>query len=161
MAYQSRKRAKTTNILAFTDGNGFIIGTTDLIAGNHNDAWNLKQHLQDAFRSMKESGLSIDGAFFNADPAFDTKDARKVCFNHGLIPNIKENPHNRKSARRGPKRLFNHEIYKRCFSIERTFAWVDKFRALLIRFDRLDSVFMGAHLIAFAMINLRHILASP
>lgn len=30
------------------------------------------------------------GAYFNAD----TRDARKVCFNHGLIPNVDENKRN-------------------------------------------------------------------
>lgn len=161
VAYQRRKRAKTTNILPFTDGHGFIIATTDLVAGNHNDAWQLKAHLQDAFKFMKQLGLPIHGAFFNADSAFDTKDARKTCFNHGLIPNIKENRRNRKSLKRGPRRFFDDEVYKRRFSSERTFAWIEKFRALLIRFDRLDAAFMGAHFIAFAMINLRHKLASP
>lgn len=160
VAYQRRKRAKTTNILPFTDANGYILATTDLVAGNHNDAWNLKAHLQDGFKFMKQIGLDIGGAFFNADPAFDTKDARKTCFNHGLIPNIKENRRNRKSVKRGPKRLFSEEIYKHRFASERTFAWVDKFRALLIRYDRSDAVFLGAHYIAFAMINLRHVFAS-
>ncbi|MCB0109499.1 MAG: IS5 family transposase [Caldilineaceae bacterium] len=161
VAYQRRKRAKTTNILPFTDANGFIIATTGVVAGNHHDAWQLKEHLQEGFKFMKQLGLSIEGAFFNADPAFDTKDARKTCFNHGLIPNIKENPRSRKSAKRGPTRFFDREIYKHRFVSERTFAWVDKFRTLLLRFDRLDACFLGAHFIAFSMINLRHILASP
>jgi hypothetical protein len=30
---------------------------------------------------------------------------------------------------------------------------------LIIRFDRKDVYFMGGHYIAFAMINLRHVLA--
>lgn len=161
VAYQGRKRAKTTNILPITDANGAILATTGLVAGNHNDSWLLKQHLQEAFKFMKQRHLAIAGAFFNADPAFDTKDARKTCFNHGLIPNIKQNPRNRKTAKPGPSRFFNAQVYKRRFASERTFAWVDKFRALLIRFDRLDACFMGAHFIAFTMINLRHTLASP
>lgn len=161
VAYQRRKRAQTTNILPFTDANGAILATTDLVSGHHNDSWQLKQHLQAAFKFIKQRGLSIAGAFFNADPAFDTKAARKTCFNHGLIPNIKENPRNRQSPKPGPTRLFDKEVYKHRFASERTFAWVDKFRALLIRFDRLDACFMGAHFIAFAMINLRHTLASP
>jgi len=37
---------------------------------------------------MKRLGLRLQGAFFNADSIFDTKDARKTCFNHGLISNI-------------------------------------------------------------------------
>jgi transposase len=160
VAYQSRKRAKTTNILPFTDANGFIIASTGLVAGNHHDAWQLKPHLQAAFKFIKRLGLSIAGAFFNADPAFDTQDARTTCFNHGLIPNIKANPRNRKSLKRGRPCLFDPLVYKHRFTSERSFAWIDKFRGLLIRFDRLDACFLGAHYIVFAMINLRHTLAS-
>ena len=158
VAYQGRKKAKTTNILPITDASGFIIASTGLVAGNHNDAYNLKPNLQMAFKSLKRLGLEISGAYFNADKAFDTEVARKTCFNHGLIPNIGENTRNRKAAKRGRKRFFDPEVYKRRFTSERSFAWVDKFRALLLRFDRCDIYFLGAHFIAFAMINLRHLL---
>ena len=134
VAYQGRKKAKTTNILPITDSQGFIIASTGLIAGNHNDAYNLKTHLQEAFKSIKRLRLDIRGAFFNADKAFDTKEARKTCFNHAVIPNIDENKRNRKSVKRGRKRLFNKDIYKNRFTSERSFAWIDKFRALLVRY---------------------------
>jgi hypothetical protein len=88
VAYQGRKRAKTTNILPITDMNGFIVASTQPIAGNHNDAFHLKPHLQTAFKFMKRQGLDFQGAYFNADSAFDTKAARKVCFNHGASTNI-------------------------------------------------------------------------
>lgn len=159
VAYQGRKRAKTTNILPITDGHGYIVASTQPMAGNHNDAFNLKPHLQTAFKSMKRLGLDFQGAYFNADSAFDTKAARKVCFNHGVLPNIAENRRNRKYPKRGRKRLFKPDIYKHRFTSERSFAWIDKFRALLIRFDRKDVYFMGGHYIGFAMINLRHVLA--
>jgi len=159
VAYQRRKRAKTTNILPITDKEGYVLATTEPVAGNHNDAFELKVTLQTAFPFMKRLGLDFQGAYFNADSAFDTKAARKVCFNYGVIPNIAENKRNRKSVKRGRKRLFNAEIYKHRFSSERTFAWIDKFRALLIRYDRKDVYFMGAHFIAYSMINLRHIFA--
>jgi len=157
--YQGRKKAKTCNILPISDGNGFIIASTRIIAGNHNDAFNLKPHLQQAFKQMKGLGLSFSGTYFNGDSAFDTKDARKTCFNHGLIPNMAENKRNRKKPKRGRKRLFNTEVYKRRFVAERSFAWIDKFKRLLIRFERKDAYFLAGHYIAFAMINLRHILA--
>jgi len=160
VAYQGRKRAKTSNILPITDAQGYIVASTGIVAGNHNDAFNLKAHLQAAFKSMRRLGLTISGAFFNADRAFDTRAARKVCFNYGVVPNIAENRRNQKAPKRGRKRLFNAEVYKRRFANERSFAWVDKFRAVLIRFDRKDAHFLGAHHIAFAMINLRHVFAS-
>lgn len=159
VAYQYRKRAKTSNILPISDAKGFILASTGIVAGNHHDAFNLKPNLQTAFKRIKRLGISIIGAFFNADSAFDTREARKVCFNHGLIPNMDENKRNRKWTKRGRKRLFNKSIYKRRFSSERTFAWIDKFRALRVRDDRKDANFLGGHHLAFAMINLRHLFA--
>jgi transposase len=103
-----------------------------------------------AFKSIKRLGLTITGAFFNADSAFDTREARKVCFNHGVIPNIAENKRNRNTPKRGRTRLFNTEVYQQRFTSERSFAWIDKFRALLVRFDRKDAHVLGAHHIAFA-----------
>jgi transposase len=64
-----------------------------------------------------------------------------------------------KTAKRGRKRLFDPAIYKRHFSSERSFAWIDKFRAFLIRFDRKVAHVLAAHHIAFALLNLRHLFA--
>jgi len=159
VVYQHRKRAKTSNILPITDAKGSIIASTGIVAGNRHDAFNLKSNLQAAFKSIKKLGVCIAGAYFNADSAFDTRDARKVCFNHGLVPNMDENKRNRKRVKRGRKRLFNPTVYKRRFASERTFAWIDKFRALRLRDDHKDANFLGGHHIAFAMINLRHLFA--
>ena len=159
VAYQGRKKAKTSNVLPITDAHGFILATTGIIAGNHHDAFELKDHLRAAFKFIKRSGISIAGSYFNADSAFDTRAARWTCFNHKVIPNMAENKRSRKKSKRGPKRLFNPEVYKLRFSSERTFAWIDKFRALLVRFDRKAAHFMGAHYIVYALINLRHLLA--
>ena len=54
-----------------------------------------------------------------------------------------ENKRNQKRVKRGRKRLFNPTVYKRRFSSERTFAWIDKFRALRLRDDRKDVNFLG------------------
>jgi transposase len=159
VAYQGRKKAKTSNVLPITDANGFILATTGIVAGNHNDAFELKDNLRAAFKFIKRLGIDIAGSYFNADAAFDTQAARWTCFNHKLLPNIVENTRSRKRPKRGRKRLFKPEIYKLRFSSERTFAWIDKFRALLVRFDRKAAHFMGAHYIVYALINLRHLMA--
>ena len=156
VAYQGRKKAKTSNILPIIDHNGYILATTQIIAGNHNDAYELNDHLQQAFNAIKRLGVSIEGAYFNADSGFDTRQARKVCFNHHLVPNIDENRRNRQTTKLGRKRLFNPAIYKDRFASERTFAWIDKFRALLVRFDIKKIYFMGSHFLAFALITMRN-----
>jgi len=159
VAYQPRKRAKTSNTLPITDRQGYIVASTGIMAGNHNDALNLKTHLQQAFKAMKRLGLNITGALFNADSAFDTKEARKVRFNHQVIPKMAENKRKRKTIKRRRKRLFNADAYKVRFVSERSFAWIDQFRALLVRFDLKDAHFLAGHHLAFALINRRHLLA--
>ena len=159
VAYQGRKKAKTSNILPFTDAHGYILACTGVVAGNHNDAFQLQTHLQTAFRQLHRLGFRLAGVYLNADAAFDTRAARKTCFNYGLRPNIPENPRNRSTPKRGRKRLFNADQYKQRFASERTFAWIDKFRAVLVRFDHKDVYFLAAHHIVFTLINLRHLLA--
>ena len=145
--------------MPLVDGNGYILATTDIVAGNHNDAYQVTETLKKLFADLKRTGLSYTGAFFNADSSFDTRAARKVLWNAGVIPNIDENKRGRKTTKRGRKRHFNRDVYKRRFAIERTFAWIDKFRTLLIRFERKGSYFLGFHYLAFALINLRNLLA--
>jgi hypothetical protein len=138
VAYQGRKKAKPRTILPILGNHSSIVASTGIIAGNYNDAYNLKAHLRQAFKDLKQLELPIKGAYFNANSAFDTKDGRQVCFNHGLRPNIPENPRNRKVPKRGRKRHFNAEVYKHRWGSERTFAWIDTFKRLLVRFERKD-----------------------
>jgi hypothetical protein len=160
VAYQTRKRAKTSNILPITDHQGYVVATTDIVAGNHNDAFDLKPHGQAAFKAMKRLGLSMAGAYFNADSAFDTRHVRKVCFNHRVIPNIAENVRNRLYTKLGRKRLFDTAIYKDRFASQPTFAWIDKFRALVVRHHVKKIYFMRSHFLAFTLINPRNVLVS-
>jgi hypothetical protein len=103
----------------------------------------------------KEVGLDLRGAYLNLDGGFDSAHNRKCMFNAGLIPNIKENPRNRKTVKRGRKRLFNAAIHALRLCVERTFAWEDTFKRLLLRFERLQQRHYGMKLMAYTLINLR------
>jgi hypothetical protein len=46
-----------------------------------------------------------------SDAGFDSTYNRQCIFNAGMIPNIKENPRNRKTTKRGRKRFFNAAIH--------------------------------------------------
>src|SRR5215475_5913898 len=91
----------------------------------------------------REVGVDLRGAYLNLDGGFDSKANRKAIFNAGLIPNIKENPRNRKTTKRGRTRLFNAAIHALRLRVERTFAWEDKFKRLLLRFERLQQRHYG------------------
>ena len=103
----------------------------------------------------KEVGLDLRGAYVNLDGGFDSRANRKCIFNAGMIPNIKENPRNRNHPKRGRKRLFNAAIHALRMRVERTFAWEDKFKRLLLRFERIQQRHYGMKLMAYTLINLR------
>ena len=140
------------------DKQGYIIGLARLFAGNHNDSYELKETIWKLFKDLQRLGLFYKGAIFNADKSFDSSEARKMLWNRGVRPNIPDNKRSRKHAKRGRKRYFTRAVYKQQFVIERDFAWVDKFRTLLIRFERKDVYWLGFHYIAFTLINLRELL---
>jgi hypothetical protein len=103
----------------------------------------------------KEVGLDLRGAYLNLDGGCDSAHNRQCIFHAGLIPNIKENPRNRKTTKRGRKRLFNATIHALRMRVERTFAWEDKFKRLLLRFERIQHRHYGMKLLGYTMINLR------
>ena len=86
---------------------------------------------------------------------FDSKANRKCIFNAGMKPNIKENPRNRKKTKRGRKRFFDEALYWVRFTIERAFAWEDKFKRVVLRYETKQKRHLGFKLIAFTLINLR------
>ncbi len=91
------------------------------------------------------------------DSAYDSFINRKVIFNTGMTPNIKENPRNRKNSKRGRKQIFDDAIYEERFrTVERAFAWEDKFKRLLIRFEFKRINHLGMKLLGYTLINLRH-----
>jgi len=71
----------------------------------------LPQGLQALKKVAKEVGLDLRGASLNLDGGCDSAHNRKCIFNAGLIPNIPENPRNRKRPKRGRKRLFNAALH--------------------------------------------------
>ena len=62
-------------------------------------------------RVAKEVGLDLKGASLNLDGGFDATHNRNGIFNAGMIPNIPENPRNRKGTKRGRTRFFNAAIH--------------------------------------------------
>ena len=106
---------------------------------------------------LKRIGQDFCEIIASLDSAYDSKRNRKMIFNEGMTPNIKENPRNRKKIKRGRKRIYDDAIFQERFkTVERAFAWEDKFKRLLIRFERISLHHFGLKLMAYTMINLRH-----
>jgi len=141
--------------MAITDNNGYVLAPVPVAPVNETDMVLLPEGLKALKRVAKAVGVDLRGAYLNLDGGFDSTHNRKCIFNAGLIPNIKENPRNRKTTKRGRKRLFNAAIHALRLCVERTFAWEDKFKRLLLRFERIQQRHYGMKLMAYTLINLR------
>ena len=155
IGYSGHKHQKGEKVIAIIDNNGYVLAPLPVAPVNEADTVLLPQGLKGLKQVAKLTGLHIDGSYLNLDGGFDSARNRKAIFNAGLIPNIKENPRNRKTPKRGRKRLFNKAIHALRDRVERTFAWEDKFKRLLLRFERIQKRHYGMKLMAYTMINLR------
>ena len=142
-------------MLALIDNQGHVLSPLTVAPVNEGDMGLLPQGLRDLKRVARAVGLEVSGAVLNLDAGFDSKANRKAVFNAGLKPNSKENPRNRQKPKRGRKRFFDAALYHHRFTVERPFAWEDKFKRLLLRFETKQSRHLGFKLLAFTLINLR------
>jgi hypothetical protein len=94
-----------------TDNHGYVLSPLPVAPVNETDMVLLPDGLKALKQVAKMTGLVLTGAYLNLDSGFDSTHNRKCIFNAGMIPNIKENPRNRKHTKRGRKRLFNEVIY--------------------------------------------------
>jgi hypothetical protein len=138
-----------------TDNHGYVLAPLPVAPVNETDMALLPKGLQALKKLAKQVGLDLRGAYLNLDGGFDSAHNRKCIFNAGLIPNINENPRNRKTTKRGRKRFFNEAIHALRMRVERTFAWEDKFKRLLLRFEPIQQRHYGMKLMAYTLINLR------
>ena len=155
VAYQYRKKGKTSNVLIITDGKGIPISIGDILQGNHNDLYRIVPQFATMIKELNNKNICVENSILNADKGFDSKRFRRAIMRRNMVPNIKENTRNRKTKKRGKKRFYNNEIYKTRFVNERCFAWIDSFRTLLVRFDKIDKHWLDWHYLAFALILLK------
>ena len=138
-----------------TDNHGYVLAPLPVAPVNETDMVLLLQGLQALKKLAKQVGLDLRGASLNLDGGFDSTHNRKCIFNAGMIPNITKNPRNRKRPKRGRKRIFNEAIHALRMRVERTFAWEDKFKRLLLRFEHIQQRHYGMKLMAYTLMNLR------
>ena len=153
IGYSGHKHQKGEKVIAIIDNNGYVLVPLPVAPVNEADMVLLPEGLKGLKRVAKLTGLVLEGAYLNLDGGFDSKANRKAIFNAGMIPNIKENPRHRTSPKRGRKRLFNAVIHALRERVERTFAWEDKFKRLLLRFEYIQQRHYGMKLMAYTLIN--------
>ena len=137
LGFNGHKHLKGDKVVAFCDRNCNVIAPFVTAPGNRNESPLLRQVLPQVTDIARTVGLNLKKTIVSLDGVYDSRANRKAIFNRGMIPNIKENRRVRKTQKPGPKRLFVPAVFKERFrTIERVFAWEDKFKRLLLRFER-------------------------
>ena len=90
-------------------------------------------------QGAKAVGLDLRGAEVHRDGGCASTRKRTGMFNAGLRPNIKEHPRHRKTTKRGRQRVCNAAIQAGRRRGERTCAWADTCKRLLLRFERIQQ----------------------
>lgn len=157
LGFSGHKHCKGDKVVAFCDRNGNVLAPFIAATGNRNESPLLKQALPQLTDIAQVVGLELKGSIISLDGVYDSRSNRKAIFNRGMIPNIPENQRGRKQPKRGRKRIFEKKIFQeRFYTIERVFAWEDKFRRLLLRFERISRLHYALKSLAYTLINLRH-----
>ena len=161
LGFNGHKHMKGDKIVAFCDRNCNVIAPFVTAPGNRNESPLLLNALPPVTRIATTVGFNLKKTIVSLDGVYDGRANRKAIFNRGMIPNIKENRRSRKTKKPGPQRLFVPAIFKERFrTIERIFAWEDKFKRLLLRFERISELHYALKSLAYTMINLRHFCQS-
>jgi len=85
--------------------------------------------------------LTFTETIVSLDGVYDCRTNRKAILNRGMIPISTRIPAVEKLSSEARKPLFNSAIFKERFhTIERVVRLEDKFRRLLLRFDRLSQL---------------------
>lgn len=157
LGFSGHKHLKGDKVVPFCDRNCNVIAPFVSAPGNRNESPLLKEALPQVTRIAKQVGLDLSQTIVSLDGIYDSRSNRKAIFNRGMVPNIPENPRGRKAPKRGRKARFDPAIFQERFqTIERVFAWEDKFRRLLMRFERISKLHYALKTLAYTMINLRH-----
>jgi len=162
VGYQGRKASKTTNSLFMCDNQGVMLSMSTPQEGQHHDLYQIKELFDELCQLLKEAGIELEGLFLNADPGFDSDAFRQACEEKDIIANVKPNPRNSSKIDLEPyengTHVFDEELYKDRYVIEHANAWIDGFKALLVRFEFSVKNWMSLHFMAFFSIFLRKLV---
>lgn len=91
----------------------------------------------------------------NGDKAYDSEEIRNYNRNRGIVSNIPVNKRNRKNPKIGRPFRLNKEDYKGRSVIERFFSWIEAFRKIYPRYERLEQSYLGLVLLACSLMLWR------
>jgi uncharacterized membrane protein len=124
--------------------------------GQHHDLFNMEVFFEELWLMRTKAGIHIKGLFLNADAGFDAQVLRDTGKEKEMEANIAGNPRN-ETTETVDYQYFDEQLYKYRTVIEQANAWMDSFKAILIRFEKKASNWVAIFLLAFSVRFLRRI----
>jgi transposase len=90
-----------------------------------------------------------------ADKSYDSNAIRKMLKDRGIEPIIPARKNNSKATDQDGRKL---RRYRRRWIVERTTAWLQNFRRLVVRYERSVSIYIALVHMACALIVLKRVL---
>lgn len=134
VAYQGRKKARTTNILFLTDKRGLPLIQGRPVAGNHNDLHEVEKTVRGMLERLIDANICVSGLFLNADAGFDSSGFRSLLESFDIHANIDRNKRGGKDPDLNDH-YFDSQLYTERFAVERTNAWFDGMKSLIMRYE--------------------------
>lgn len=146
-------------MLAIADNRGNIIAPLVARPVNVHDSKLFYESFTNLLEIADLLELEIRDSHLTLDSGFDNAETKSEIIFRGLVPVIKPNPRGIKNQEKIQKILEEFKslesIYKERHNIERCFAWEDTYRKLAVRYEKLQSTFMGFRYLSYSMINFR------
>ncbi len=155
VGYQARKAARSCNSLFLADSKGLMLACSQPVSGTRHDLFEIEQVFKELCQLLEEAGIETEGLFLNADAGFDSEVFRRLCSGMKIEANAAFNPRNGQADQEYV--CFDQELFKSRTVIEHANAWLDSFKALLIRFETKALHWMALHLLAFTVRFIRKI----
>lgn len=159
ISYSGHKHQKGEKTLAIADNSGNIIAPFIVEPINVHDTNLFPESLDNLIEMADEYCLDLTNSYLTLDSGFSSQYNKYIIIEAGMTPVIKPNLGPLKNQEKINKILDEFEsvkhIYKERYKIEKSFAWEDKYRKLVIRYEKLQCTFMGFRFLAYSMINFR------
>lgn len=87
--------------------------------------------------------------------AYDSEEIRKYNKKKEIKTNIPVNKRNRMKRRVGRPSRYDKEEYKKRSAVERFFSWIESYKKIFVRYERLEVSYLGLVHLACAMMLWR------
>jgi len=133
------------------DGRGVPLSIV-VTGANRHDVTQLSKVLN-AMMVVRKSPPERRNKHLCADAGYASKDVEVYLLDQGYIPHIKGRGQEAKELKKNPS------TKARRWVVEVAHSWFNRFRKLLVRYEKLERSFLALHYLAAAIITLRKITA--